>query len=297
MRPERLFEILAVAERLKCNTRHSWTSTGRRESVAEHSWRLALMALLVADEFPDVDCGRVVRMCLVHDLGEAFTGDIPAFEKRRQDETHEAALLARWVETLPEPLRAEWRSLYAEMEALATPEARLYKALDKLEAVIQHNEADIATWLPLEYDLNIAYGADEVAWNGYLRRLKKAPPTKSAGRKSPRRVVRRPTTRGNSRSSPTECAALCTAVCRVSAKVVCFADLRPARMCFGTIPNLLAGVSCKQRVYYLLAPKGGAKSIRQAKPPETDRRLCLNATRASSRPRFRKSSWCAIAQP
>ena len=66
------------------------------------------------------------------------------------------------------------RSLYAEMEALATPEARLYKALDKLEAVIQHNEADIATWLPLEYDLNIAYGADEVAWNGYLRRLKEA---------------------------------------------------------------------------------------------------------------------------
>lgn len=60
------------------------------------------------------------------------------------------------------------------MEALATPEARLYKALDKLEAVIQHNEADIATWLPLEYDLNIAYGADEVAWNGYLRRLKEA---------------------------------------------------------------------------------------------------------------------------
>ena len=172
--PAKNFEILAVAERLKCNTRHSWTSTGRRESVAEHSWRLALMALLVADEFPDVDCGRVVRMCLVHDLGEAFTGDIPAFEKRRQDETHEAALLARWVETLPEPLRAEWRSLYAEMEALATPEARLYKALDKLEAVIQHNEADIATWLPLEYDLNIAYGADEVAWNGYLRRLKEA---------------------------------------------------------------------------------------------------------------------------
>lgn len=51
--------------------------------------------------------------------------------------------------------------------------SRLYKALDKLEAVIQHNEADIATWLPLEYDLNIAYGADEVAWNGYLRRAQR----------------------------------------------------------------------------------------------------------------------------
>lgn len=115
-----------------------------------------------------------MRMCLVHDPGEAFTGDIPAFEKRRQDETHEAELLARWVETLPEPLRTEWRSLYAEMEASVTPEAKLYKALDKLEAVIQHNEADIATWLPLEYDLNIAYGADEVAWSDYLRRLKEA---------------------------------------------------------------------------------------------------------------------------
>ena len=132
------------------------------------------MALLVADEFPDVDCGRVVRMCLVHDLGEAFTGDIPAFEKRRQDETHEAALLARWVETLPEPLRAEWRSLYAEMKALATPEARLYKALDKLEAVIQHNEADISTWLPLEYELQLTYGVDECCRNPYLSRLRAA---------------------------------------------------------------------------------------------------------------------------
>jgi len=65
-------------------------------------------------------------------------------------------------------------ALLTEMNAMETQEAKIYKALDKMEAVIQHNEADIATWLPLEYDLNIAYGADEVAWNGYLRRLKEA---------------------------------------------------------------------------------------------------------------------------
>lgn len=221
------------------------------------------MALLVADEFPDVDCGRVVRMCLVHDLGEAFTGDIPAFEKRRQDETHEAALLARWVETLPEPLRAEWRSLYAEMKALATPEARLYKALDKLEAVIQHNEADIATWLPLEYDLNIAYGADEVAWNGYLRRLKEAA-NETAGRKSPQRRSR---CRRRGEIAGAQSDGVRSAVhpqfAESQQKLYVLADLRPARMCFGTIPNLFFGVSCKQRVYHLLAPKGGAKSIRQ----------------------------------
>ncbi|MDE7114431.1 MAG: HD domain-containing protein, partial [Acetatifactor sp.] len=74
-------DFLKLAERLKCNTRHSYTSSGRRESVAEHSWRLALMAYLVRDEFPQLDIERVIQMCLFHDMGEAVTGDIPAFEK------------------------------------------------------------------------------------------------------------------------------------------------------------------------------------------------------------------------
>jgi len=216
--------------------------------------------------------------------GRSLTGDIPAFEKRRQDETHEAALLARWVETLPEPLRAEWRSLYAEMEALATPEARLYKALDKLEAVIQHNEADIATWQPLEYDSTSP--TVPTRWRGTATcDGSKRPPTKSAGRKSPRRVVRRPTMRGNSRGYPTGCAALCTAVCRVSAKVVRFG--RPSA-CTNVLRNhsepflwrFLQAASL-----HLLMPKGGTKSIRQAKPPGTDRRLCLKTLRGQARAR------------
>ena len=172
MRPERLFEILAVAERLKCNTRHSWTSTGRRESVAEHSWRLALMALLVADEFPDVDCGRVVRMCLVHDLGEAFTGDIPAFDKTEADEQREDALLRQLIGTFPTPARQEFSDLLQEMDALQTREAKLYKALDKLEALIQHNESDIKTWIPLEYDLQMIYGNEQVKFSEYLTELR-----------------------------------------------------------------------------------------------------------------------------
>ena len=89
MEPEKFLEILSVAERLKCNTRHSWTSNGRRESVAEHSWRLALMALLLKDEFSKLDMDRVIRMCLIHDLGEAFTGDIPTFLKTEEDEEKE----------------------------------------------------------------------------------------------------------------------------------------------------------------------------------------------------------------
>ena len=54
MKPTELLDILRVAEKLKCNTRHCYTSTGRHESVAEHSWRIALMAMLIAPEFPEV---------------------------------------------------------------------------------------------------------------------------------------------------------------------------------------------------------------------------------------------------
>ncbi len=174
MTPQEVLEILHVAERLKCNTRHCDTSTGRRESVAEHSWRLCLFALLLEQEpeFRSLDTDRVLRMCLIHDLGEAFTGDIPAFSKSAQDEGREQALYEDWIAQFPPANRAQFQALLAEMTALATPEAKLYKALDKLEAVIQHNEASLDSWLPLEYDLQRTYGQEAVEFSPYLRALK-----------------------------------------------------------------------------------------------------------------------------
>jgi len=172
MEPKTLLTILHQAEKLKCVTRHCDTSTGRRESVAEHSWRLALMAMLVADAFPNDDMNKVIRMCLIHDLGESFTGDIPAFEKVPGHREKERELLLAWVDSFPEPSRWEWQDLLSEMNAMETREARIYKALDNLEAVIQHNESDISTWLPLEYDLQLAYGADKVGFSPYLQELK-----------------------------------------------------------------------------------------------------------------------------
>lgn len=129
MKQREFLDVLSVAEKLKCNTRHSDTSTGRRESVAEHSWRLALMGM-------------------------------------------EDNILLRWVDTLPEFQRNQFRELLTEMLALETPEAKLYKSLDKMEAVIQHNEADISSWLPLEYDLQLTYGAEEVKCAPYMVELK-----------------------------------------------------------------------------------------------------------------------------
>lgn len=172
MEPNIYLELLHTAARLKDTTRHCDTPGGRRETVAEHSWRLALMAFWLKDEFEDLDMDRVIRMCLIHDLGECFTGDIPVFLKTREDEGREDALLNQWLGTIPEPLQKEMRQLYQEMELRQTPEAKLYKALDGLEALISHNESDIASWEPNEYDLQLQYAWDRMEWSPYLMALR-----------------------------------------------------------------------------------------------------------------------------
>lgn len=172
MDAQKYLETLSLAERLKNNTRHSWTSQGRHESVAEHSWRMTLMAFFLRDEFPQADMNKVMTMCLLHDMGEAFTGDIPSFEKTKEHEKTEENALADWVATLPQPYREELHALYAEMDALETLEAQIYKALDKLEVIHQHNEASLDTWLPLEHELNLTYGTENVAFSPYLTELR-----------------------------------------------------------------------------------------------------------------------------
>ena len=172
MESEKLLEALHTAEKLKDTTRHCYASGGRHESVAEHSWRAALMAYWISDEFPEADMSKVIKMLLIHDLGECFTGDIPTFLKTKEDEKKEEELLYRWVKTLPEPFCEEMLALYKEMEERQTTEAKIYKAMDSLEAVISHNESDIKTWAPNEYELNQVYGNDKVTFSEYLLKLR-----------------------------------------------------------------------------------------------------------------------------
>ena len=174
MDARKLLETLAVAERLKDTTRHCYTAKGRHESVAEHSWMMTLMAFFMRDEFPDADMDKVIRMCIIHDLGEAFTGDIPTFEKTQAHEVTEEQLLDSWVSALPEPVRAEMQTLYREMAERKTVEARIYKAIDGLEALVQHNISDISTWIPREYELNMTYADDKVAFSEYLKAVREA---------------------------------------------------------------------------------------------------------------------------
>lgn len=173
MNAREYLEILHVAERLKDTPRHCTTSNGRTESVAEHSWRVSLMAFLLRHEFPELDTDKVIRMCLVHDLGECFTGDIPTFVKTDADRDVEDSLLDQWVRSLPEETASDLSALYREMDAQETMEAKVYKALDKLEALIQHNESPLGTWSDNEYELNKTYAFDTVEFSQWLTKLRK----------------------------------------------------------------------------------------------------------------------------
>ena len=170
MEQQRFLDFLHILEKLKCNTRHSWTSSGRHESVAEHSWRLSVMALLLKDEFPGVDMQKVLTMCLIHDWGEAITGDIPSFLKTDENEATEDEAIGRLTTMLPD--NPEYGALFDEMRERKTTESKLWKALDMLEALIQHNEADLSTWLPLERELQLTYGLPECEEFVYTKALR-----------------------------------------------------------------------------------------------------------------------------
>jgi putative hydrolase of HD superfamily len=158
--PKTTIAFMAFSEGLKGVMRHAITTAGRTESVAEHSWSLCLLAWRVFDELTvEVDQLRVLKMLIVHDLPEIITGDIPVFDKmtmQQQALAAEAKALADIAGMLPDALGAEIVALCDEFEAAQTPEAQVAKALDKLEAFMQHNTVDIATW----DDNDIAYQTD-----------------------------------------------------------------------------------------------------------------------------------------
>ena len=153
----RILNFLALSERLKFELRHSWLSSGRQESVAEHSWQMALMALLMHRHLEQpVDIEKTLKMILVHDLVEAEVGDVPFFdtgERKRLKAAREQEAIGKIRAALDPATGQEIYDLWQEYEAKATVEARFATALDHLEVQVQHNLADFATWEPIEYEL------------------------------------------------------------------------------------------------------------------------------------------------
>ena len=147
------------ADRLKTVLRQSPISDGsRRENSAEHSWHLALMAVVLAGHAPPgTDLGRVGAMLVLHDLVEIDAGDLflysGAAALARQEEAERAAA-DRLYAILPAPQAADMRGLWEEFEERRTPEARFARALDRLQPMLLNMLNDGGTWMshgvPLE---------------------------------------------------------------------------------------------------------------------------------------------------
>ena len=155
-----LLAFIRSAERLKDTDRNGWTSSGRRDNVAGHSWRLCLMAVVLHPWFPEANLARLLTICVLHDIGEAVGGDIPAPEQldRGSKSANERTDLLTLLTPLPELVQRELAALWDEYETASTLEARLAKALDKLETIIQHNHG--VNPPDFDYDFNLGYGQE-----------------------------------------------------------------------------------------------------------------------------------------
>ena len=164
-----VLEFLRAAERLKSTTRTGYTSTGQQESVAEHTWRLCLMALVLRPAFPEIDFAKLVKICIIHDLGEAVHGDVSAPEQARRAAAgalagkadQERRDLLELLTPLPRVVHDEITALWDEYEAAQSLEAKLAKALDKLETIMQHNQGLNPT--DFDYRFNLGYGRQHTA--------------------------------------------------------------------------------------------------------------------------------------
>lgn len=169
---DRIIDFINEAEGLKSVERTAWTAAGRRESTAEHSWRLALLAGLLLGRYPDLDGQRVLLLCLCHDLGERYDGDVSAALQTDAGEKHarEREAVEYLASLLPEGDRDRIVGLWQEYDRGQTPEARLVKALDKAETILQHNQGDNPP--DFDYDFNLTYGAAYFQGDPLLEQLR-----------------------------------------------------------------------------------------------------------------------------
>ena len=174
-------EFIKEAELLKSVEREAWSATGRRESTAEHSWRLALMAGLFAPEF-QADLGKTLMMCLIHDLGEVYMGDISAASNPDEEEKHRAEERDAWqvLSLLPDGQQDALMALWKEYNDNVTAEAKLVKALDKAETILQHSQGRNPSGF--DYMFNLGYGKQYFTDNPILRSLRKLLDEETAAR-------------------------------------------------------------------------------------------------------------------
>ena len=141
---EGLLEFLSNVGKLKGLPRTGWVESGilEPESVAEHSFRTAVLAMLLAD-LQGLDSGKAVKMALLHDLAEAVTGDLTYREKCSRGlayQTEEEKAIDRLFSRLPRDVAASYRALWDELREASSPEAKVAAQADKAEMLLQASE-------------------------------------------------------------------------------------------------------------------------------------------------------------
>jgi putative hydrolases of HD superfamily len=168
-----LMELFHAAERLKNELRHAYKSNGLPETVAEHSWRLCLMTMVLLETIEDIDRCKCLKMALIHDLPEIFAGDVYRLDLEKQAGRYdkEKAALDKLVKLMTKETAQEITSLWFEFEEGKTNESRMVRLIDRLEVLIQHNESDINKWSDLEKQIQYGLAEKHAERYGYLREL------------------------------------------------------------------------------------------------------------------------------
>ena len=171
-RLEGILNFLQSASALKDTLRTGRTPSGRQESTADHSWRLCLLVMLLADDLERIDLARLLQLCLVHDLAEAITGDVPAPCQAAADgrKAREREALRQLCAPLPKDLRQRIEGLCAEYEAGSSPESVVAKGLDKIETMLQHLIG--ANPPEFDYRFNLTYGRQITDRHPVLRQVR-----------------------------------------------------------------------------------------------------------------------------
>lgn len=154
--PQQLLNFYKVTEKLKATLRHSWLNDGKRqESVAEHTWMMTLLAIVLVPQIKrKLDLQKVLKMIVIHDLAEAITTDFPVWDgvknKQKKMEAEELAI-NEIFDHLDTETKDELLALWNEYELRSSAEALFVKALDTLDVIVQHNVAPISTWNDNDY--------------------------------------------------------------------------------------------------------------------------------------------------
>ena len=162
----KVLAFVKACEVLKNEHRAARTSKGKKESIAEHSWRLTVLVMLFQKEYSqELNLEKMLAMSLIHDLGEALQGDIPAPKKQflPNADQYEDRDFKEMVSLLPNSSQTALLKLWEEYNGQESKEAQLVKALDRIESALQHNEG--VNPKDFDYDFALQYGLKECSIN------------------------------------------------------------------------------------------------------------------------------------